>query len=325
MAQPGACYRQTRLSVACFATPWAIELALEQTVPANRRRVKSMKNALAATNWQAEVERLVDFLDRHPRLLVLTGAGISTGSGIPDYRDGNGDWKRPQPVQYRDFVNRHATRQRYWARSLVGWPWFSRAEPNHCHDTLVDWEHSGRIAHLVTQNVDRLHQRAGSRCVTDLHGRLDQVICLDCGSRRPRDEVQSWLLQHNPGFATADADIAPDGDADLADSRIGDLQVPTCERCGGMLKPDVVFFGEAIPRPRVETTLDALRDADALLVIGSSLMVYSGFRYCRVAAELGLPIAAINPGRTRADELFTLKLGARFEDVIAALAAVSPG
>lgn len=280
-----------------------------------------MTQVEAATGLPADGEALADFLDRHRRLLVLTGAGISTGSGIPDYRDANGDWKRPQPVQYRDFITRHATRQRYWARSLVGWPWFSRAEPNRCHAVLADWEDKGRIAHLVTQNVDRLHQRAGSRQVTDLHGRLDRVICLDCGSSRPRDEVQAWLLQHNPGFADRSAAIAPDGDADLADADIDGLQVPVCDHCGGMLKPDVVFFGEAIPRPRVETTLDALHGADALLVIGSSLMVYSGFRYCRVAAEHGTPIAAINPGRTRADDLFALKVGARFEDVI----AVMPG
>ena len=268
---------------------------------------------------QTELASLAAFVDRHPRLFVLTGAGISTGSGIPDYRDANGEWKRPQPVQYHDFVNRHATRQRYWARSLVGWPSFARAEPNACHAALADWESAGRIAHLVTQNVDRLHQRAGSRRVTDLHGRLDNVVCLDCGCVVPRESVQDWLVEHNPAFAGRVAEAGPDGDATLADESFDAIHVPTCLACGGMLKPDVVFFGETIPRPRVESTLREFHGADALLVIGSSLMVYSGFRYCRTAAERGMPIAAINPGRTRADALISTRVSARFEDVIAAL------
>ena len=264
----------------------------------------------------ADVDRLCDFLSTHPRLFVLTGAGISTGSGIPDYRDANGDWKRPAPVQFRDFVNHHATRQRYWARSLVGWPWFRRATPNRCHTALADWERRGLVAQLVTQNVDRLHQRAGSQRVVDLHGRLDRVICLDCDSRLPRQPLQDWLARHNPDFVERTATIGPDGDATLEDEDVGGLVVPACTTCGGTLKPDVVFFGEAIPRLRVESTLDALRAADALLVIGSSLMVYSGFRYCRLAAELGIPQIAINPGRTRADDLFHFKLSASFEEVI---------
>jgi NAD-dependent SIR2 family protein deacetylase len=268
---------------------------------------------------QSEITALATFIQRHPRLFVLTGAGISTGSGIPDYRDSDGEWKRPQPVQYRDFIHRHATRQRYWGRSLVGWPSFSQAEPNACHARLAEWEGDGHIAHLVTQNVDRLHQRAGSRRVTDLHGRLDTVVCLDCGSRRSRDDVQEWLEAHNPGFVDKTAEIGPDGDAALVDESVDHIQVPTCADCGGMLKPDVVFFGEAIPRDRVEATVAELGQADALLVIGSSLMVYSGFRYCRIAAEKGLPIASINPGRTRADSLITTRIAARFEEVMNAL------
>lgn len=262
---------------------------------------------------------LAEFLQAHPRLFVLTGAGISTGSGIPDYRDHNGDWKRPAPVQFRDFVERAPTRQRYWARSLVGWRWFRQAEPNRCHLTLADWERDGRIGQLVTQNVDRLHQRAGSRRVIDLHGRLDEVICLDCGQRTGREALQTRLADMNPAFVDRSARMAPDGDADLDDAEVSTLRVPDCPSCGGLLKPDVVFFGEAVPRTRVERSLDALRDADALLVVGSSLMVYSGFRYCRLADELGIPQVAINPGRTRADELFRFKINARFEDVIEAL------
>ncbi|MDJ0739857.1 MAG: NAD-dependent protein deacetylase [Gammaproteobacteria bacterium] len=273
-------------------------------------------------NLSSGISLLADFLHDHPRLFVLTGAGISTASGIPDYRDADGAWKRPAPVQYRDFVTRHAVRQRYWARSLVGWPWFQQAQPNRCHVALADWERHGRIGQLVTQNVDRLHQRAGSQRVVDLHGRLDRVICLDCGTAITRQRVQDWLVAHNPAFVDRAAAIAPDGDAALEDEDVGALAVPSCRSCGGTLKPDVVFFGEAIPRRRVEQTLGTLRAADALLVIGSSLMVYSGFRYCRIADEIGLPLVAINPGRTRADELFRFKLSERFETVIDGLAEV---
>lgn len=259
------------------------------------------------------------FLTRHQRLFVLTGAGISTGSGIPAYRDENGDWKRPAPVQYRDFVRLHRVRQRYWARSLIGWPWFDRAHPNACHQTLTSWERDGRIAQLVTQNVDRLHQAAGSRRVIDLHGRLDRIVCLDCGRRTPRGPFQTLLRARNPGFAALSASIGPDGDAYLDDQPFEDVAVPSCDRCGGRLKPDVVFFGETIPRATVDRAVTALHRADALVVIGSSLMVYSGYRFCRLAAEQGIPIAAISPGRTRADALLTLKIAARFEDVIDAL------
>ncbi|MCP5299457.1 MAG: NAD-dependent protein deacetylase [Chromatiaceae bacterium] len=273
------------------------------------------------------VSALEDFLGEHRRLLLLTGAGISTGSGIPGYRDDDGEWKRSQPVQYQDFVRRVATRQRYWARSLVGWPWFRRAQPNRCHVALAEWERSGKVAHLVTQNVDRLHQRAGSRSVTDLHGRLDEVLCLDCGQRLPRERVQDWLLENNPGLVDRTAEIAPDGDAMLDDDVFEDVAIPACPDCGGMLKPNVVFFGETIPRERVDAAVAALHDADALLVIGSSLMVYSGFRFCRLAAEADIPLAAINPGRTRADALFQFKVAARFEDVLDCLpaASINPG
>lgn len=275
----------------------------------------------ANTSTTIDLAPLENFFGQHRRLFILTGAGISTGSGIPDYRDTNGDWKRQQPVQYQDFIQRSATRQRYWARSLIGWPWFRKAQPNSCHRALVGWERAGRIAHLVTQNVDRLHQQAGSRSVTDLHGRLDEVLCLDCGDRVPRSQIQDWLLEHNPHLAERSANPAPDGDADLDDLALQTVAVPTCTKCGGMLKPNVVFYGETIPRERVDATIAALHDADALLVIGSSLMVYSGFRFCRLAAEADIPLAVINPGRTRADHLFEFKIEARFEDVLARLTA----
>lgn len=269
------------------------------------------------------IDRFGVFLHDHPRVFVLTGAGISTGSGIPDYRDDNGDWKRPPPIQFRDFVARPQVRQRYWARSLVGWPWFEKAKPNICHEALADWELMGRVTSVVTQNVDRLHQAAGSRQVIDLHGRVDRVICIDCGKEFPRVEIQRWLSTMNPGLHDLIAEPAPDGDAFLEGVDFDSFVVPNCSRCGGILKPDAVFFGETVPRRRVERAIGGLLEADGLLVIGSSLMVYSGFRFCRLADERKIPIVAITPGRTRADHLLQLKLPVRFEQVLAAMHATA--
>lgn len=266
-----------------------------------------------------DIDRIQSFIAEHPRLFVLTGAGVSTGSGIPGYRDEDGKWKRPAPVQYRDFVDKHTTRQRYWARSLVGWPWFEQARPNACHLALAQWESAGGISLLVTQNVDRLHQAAGSTRVIDLHGRLDHVVCLDCGQRFERTTLQHRMIADNPEFSDFSAEIAPDGDACLEHAEFARFVVPACNACGGTLKPDVVFFGETIPRPTVDEAIGALLQADALLVIGSSLMVYSGFRFCRLAAEHAIPMAAITPGRTRADDLLNLKITRRFEDVLDAI------
>jgi len=248
------------------------------------------------------------FLDCHHRLFVLTGAGCSTNSGIPDYRDSDGNWKRPQPVTFQAFMNDEPTRQRYWARSLIGWRRFGRAQPNDTHHALARLEARGRCELLVTQNVDRLHQAAGSRSVIDLHGRLDLVRCMGCELRMKRTEFQDELAQLNVDWLARDAVDAPDGDADLECVDFASFQVPSCRACGGMLKPDVVFFGENVPRDVVASAQHHLAQADAMLVVGSSLMVYSGFRFAREAAARGLPIAAINLGRTRADDLLTLKV-----------------
>jgi NAD-dependent SIR2 family protein deacetylase len=258
---------------------------------------------------------LTDFIHRHPRLLVLTGAGISTDSGIPDYRDSNGDWKRKQPVQHPDFMRCEQTRQRYWGRSLVGWPVMRDALPNAAHDALARLEQLGHIDLLVTQNVDGLHQRAGSEKVIDLHGRSDQVICMSCDFSCSRDEVHDRSADLNPAFTHFTADTAPDGDADL-EVDFSDFRTPDCPHCGGILKPDVVFFGDNVPKQRVTDALDALQQADGLLVIGSSLMVYSGFRFCRRAHEWDKPIAALTLGRTRADELLSLKLSSPITPVL---------
>ncbi len=256
----------------------------------------------------APLDALTEFVARHPRLFVLTGAGCSTDSGIPDYRDCNGDWKHRQPVRYQDFIGSERVRQRYWARSLLGWPAFARARPNSTHAALAGLEAAGFVHQLVTQNVDGLHQQAGSRRVLDLHGRLDAVVCLQCGIRDSRAAFQRALAERNPAFATLAATAGPDGDAELEAADFSGFQTPDCPRCGGILKPAVVFFGETVPKPRVERACQRLAEADALLVVGSSLMVFSGYRFCRLAADRGQPIAAVNLGRTRADGELALKV-----------------
>jgi NAD-dependent SIR2 family protein deacetylase len=255
--------------------------------------------------------RLAEWLHAHPRLFVLTGAGCSTASGIPDYRDRDGAWKRKPPVTYQAFVGEAATRARYWARSHAGWPMVSRAQPNPAHRTLATLEHAGRVESLVTQNVDGLHQRAGSREVIDLHGRIDAVRCLGCGAHSTREDVQAQLIASNPDWTHAvEAAIAPDGDADLDAIDTSGFVAPRCARCNGLLKPDVVFFGENVPRDRVFHAQAALQASDAMLVVGSSLMVYSGYRFALLAREAGLPLAILTAGATRADALATLKLDA---------------
>jgi len=264
---------------------------------------------------------LADFISRHRRLFVLAGAGLSTASGIPDYRDERGEWKHSKPMDFRDFVARHEARQRYWARSCIGWPRFQRARPNAAHHGLARLEALERVQVTVTQNVDGLERRAGCREVIQLHGSLDDVVCLDCEAESPREAMQHRLLAANPELALLSASARPDGDADLAfDS--ASIRVPECRACGGVLKPRVVFFGEAVPVARVAACYRALGDADAVLVLGSSLMVYSGFRFVREAVRVGLPVAAVNLGATRADDLLDLKL---VEDCGSALAAALDG
>ncbi len=264
---------------------------------------------------------LSKFLQQHRSIFVLTGAGISTGSGIPDYRDERGEWKHRRPMEYREFVDRETARQRYWARSWVGWKNFRRAEPNTAHRALVELEGRGRVEQVVTQNVDGLQQRAGSRSVTELHGSLARVVCLDCGNGLSREIMQRRLLELNPALAGLDALSLPDGDAELDSFDSAMLKLPACEVCGGVLKPEVVFFGETVPPQRVSDSFAALERADAMLIVGSSLMIYSGFRFARRAAELGLPLAAINLGKTRADDLLTFKIEQDCADALTAALA----
>ena len=265
--------------------------------------------------------RLEDFIAAHRRLFVLTGAGCSTGSGIPDYRDEQGAWKRTPPVTYQAFVGDGITRRRYWARSLVGWPRIAQAQPNAAHRALAALEAQGRCSQLLTQNVDGLHQAAGSRAVIDLHGRLDAVVCLGCGALSSRADVQRRLAEANPAWAGLAAGAAPDGDADLEDRDFATFQVPACDACGGMLKPDVVFFGENVPRARVDAAMAGLAQADGMLVVGSSLMVYSGLRFVHAAVRAQIPVAAVNLGRTRADDLLRFRMAAPCGDALRFLLA----
>jgi NAD-dependent SIR2 family protein deacetylase len=258
----------------------------------------------------------------HQRVFVLTGAGCSTASGIPDYRDEQGEWKRRPPVMFQAFRTDPSTYRRYWARAYAGWPRFTAAQPGAAHHAFAAWERAGSLARLVTQNVDGLHQRAGSRAVIDLHGRLDVVICLDCRERTSRESVQEAMAASNLHWHVS-ALAAPDGDADIDAAAIDTFTVPRCRCCGGILKPDVVFFGENVPGARYEEARDALAGADALLVAGSSLMVYSGFRFVRQAHEAGLPIAIINRGRTRGDELAGLKIAGDVGKVLTEI--IEPG
>jgi NAD-dependent SIR2 family protein deacetylase len=270
---------------------------------------------LSSLDYQVLLHLLVDA----ERWFVLTGAGCSTEAGIPDYRDERGQWKRPQPVQYREFMDESQARKRYWARSMVGWVPFGRAMPGPTHRHLAALESMGRVHHLITQNVDELHQRGGSQRVVDLHGKLSQVVCTDCRARSSRDQLQRRLESMNPQWAYDRARTAPDGDVDLDGADYANFEIPVCTSCAGTLKPDVVFFGESVPRPRVEFCFDRLGESDAVLVVGSSLMVFSGYRFVREAVKRGLPVAIINLGTTRADDDATVRVTAPSGRTLAAL------
>lgn len=255
---------------------------------------------------------------RERRTLVLSGAGVSTDSGIPDYR---GPLSRPRaPMRYQEFLRDPEARRRYWARSSVGWPVTARARPNDGHRALARLERRGHLTGVLTQNVDGLHQQGGSRHVLELHGSLASVICLDCGARSARADLQARMRAANPDFHAQADDVAPDGDVEIPDAWTRGFVVPACRACGGVLKPDVVFFGENVPRDRVERAWERVDRAEALLVVGSSLTVFSGYRFVRRAREHGKPVAIVNDGPTRGDPDATLRLHARLGEVLPELA-----
>lgn len=262
-------------------------------------------------------DELCEFL-AGKRIAVLTGAGLSTESGIPDYRGPETRKRARNPVQYRQFVDQPQARRRYWARAVVGWSRFSATQPNHGHLALSEMERRGLLTGTITQNVDRLHTKAGTQRLVELHGALEDVICLDCGILSPRSELQERLWEANPSWVDRRAEVAPDGDTEI-DHTEG-FHVVDCVGCGGRLKPHVVFFGENVPRRRVNRAWRIVRDSEVLLVVGSSLAVFSGYRFPRGFAAEGGQIAIINLGPTRADGLAGIKVEAKAGELLSRLA-----
>jgi NAD-dependent SIR2 family protein deacetylase len=280
-------------------------------------RIPEMRAAEPVDVPAGDVDRLVEFISANQRLLVLTGAGISTKSGIPAYRDHTGQWLQRRPILYQDFLRCAHTRRRYWARSYFGWPVMAEARVNAAHRALVDLERARGLGWLITQNVDGLHRRAGQREVLELHGRLDRVFCMDCGQVGCRAELQRRLLDLNTDWTAKVHGINADGDAELDQNDWPGFRVADCPACGGTLKPQVVFFGESVPAATRQAVGEAIAAAGAVLVVGSSLVVGSAYRLVRDAAARGLPVAAINQGRTRADELLEFKVDAACDEALA--------
>jgi NAD-dependent SIR2 family protein deacetylase len=276
----------------------------------------------------AAVRPLVELL-RGRRAVVLAGAGCSTESGIPDYRGPEGSLRTGSPMQYQEFVRSEASRVRYWARSTVGWMRFSAARPNAAHHALAELEDAGIVRGIITQNVDGLHHAAGSRRVVELHGSLAAVRCLACGRCDGRADFQERMLAMNAEWADrlfrrapeGRVEQAPDGDAELPQWAMESFRVPACEGCGGVMKPDVVFFGENVPAATVEDAWRLFGEGGVLLVAGSSLHVYSGRRFIYRAQENGIPIAIVNLGPTRADEMAAAKVEGRLGTILPQLAA----
>jgi NAD-dependent SIR2 family protein deacetylase len=268
------------------------------------------------------LEELARLMADHPRVMVLTGAGISTASGIPGYRDAAGVRHGRAPIQGPEFRKSEAVRRRYWARSMVGWPMMRSVAPNPGHLALAAMERAGHVDHVLTQNVDGLHREAGSQNLLELHGNVHRVVCLDCGAVCRRADLQPQLELRNPALANAIALPAPDGDAHIEPDALEDFVLPTCAACDGVLKPDVVFFGDNVPAERTQAAMRSLDQADMLLVVGTSLMVFSGYRFARKAAEQGKPVAAVNVGTTRADDLLALKVWQATETALPDLAGL---
>lgn len=254
------------------------------------------------------------FLLNSQRLFVLTGAGVSTESGIKDYRsEGVGLFATTshRPTSIADFLRSVKVRQRYWARNTVAWPMFSAFSPNTSHHFLANLEKSGRLHWLVTQNVDRLHQKAGSRLLTELHGSMYTVSCLSCRHSECRAQLQERIVKENPSWSAVPRGFAPDADVFVSEEAVQSFRTPVCQKCGGDLKPDVVFFGDSVPKERVNLVNQRLAEADACLVLGTSLHTFSALRHVRVAQQMALPVLILNIGPTRADPLVNVRLRGR--------------
>ena len=269
---------------------------------------------------QHPVDTLLHWM--HDRaFVVLTGAGISTSSGIPDYRDSEGVRRGRQPMMFQEFLNSPEARRRYWARAMLGWPRVRAAQPNAAHEAIARLQRHGLISGVITQNVDALHDQAGSDNVVELHGSLHWVLCLECRERVERDIIQRTLVEQNPYLAGVDAVQAPDGDTLLDPVFEARFQVPHCRHCGGQrMKPDVVFFGENVAPATAAKAMQRVEEAPGLLVVGSSLMAFSAFRLCRAVNDQDKPLIAINLGKTRADDLLDIKIEASCETLLPALA-----
>ena len=259
------------------------------------------------------------------RICLLTGAGCSTESGIPDYRGGGTARRARNPIQFREFLASETGRQRYWARATLGWPRFRKAEPGRAHRAAAALETAGALSGIITQNVDRLHSRAGSLRVVELHGALDEVVCLGCGAIEPREALQVRLLEANPHWSRREVSLAPDGDAELDAEMVKDFRVLGCVGCAGVLKPRVVFFGEGVPAPTVASAFELLHEAECLLVVGSSLAVFSGYRFVRRAVEQAKPVYIVNIGTTRADGVASGRVSGQAGEVLGRLASAWTG
>lgn len=263
----------------------------------------------------AEAASIAEILRERPAL-VLTGAGMSTASGIPDYRGPDGT-RRVTPMHLAEFVGSSQARQRYWARGFVGWRRFSAAQPNASHHLVTDLQRRGAVGPVITQNVDLLHQAAGTRDVIDLHGSLAEVVCLTCGARERRVDLDERMSADNPGFDVDSDEIRPDGDVRLAQVDVESFRAPQCLACGAdTVKPDVVFFGGSVAKPLVERCFAMTDAAPSLLVLGSSLQVMSGLRFVRRAAQRGIPVAIITRGPSRGDELATHRVDGELEPAL---------
>ncbi|XP_030499417.2 NAD-dependent protein deacylase SRT2 isoform X3 [Cannabis sativa] len=319
------------VQTSCRISVPGISSQKEEIVASNFLRQKKLVPDAEPPSIQ-EVQQLYQFFDESKKLMVLTGAGISTECGIPDYRSPNGAYSSGfKPITHQEFIRSSRARRRYWARSYAGWRQFTAAQPGAAHIALASLEKAGRINFMITQNVDRLHQRAGSNPL-ELHGTVYEVVCLDCGFSVCRDLFQEQVKSLNPKWASAiecldygspgsDKSFGmkqrPDGDIEI-DEKFWeeDFHIPTCEMCNGVLKPDVVFFGDNVPKCRADRSIQAAKDCDAFLVLGSSLMTMSAYRLVRAAHEAGAATAIVNLGETRADDLVPLKINARLGEIL---------